>query len=158
MKEASHSIGWLASLTASNTQREHTESYVTSYTYEVFELSRRITQDEIEECRKEIADSVWGDFMKNIIYLLTVINIAFQVVYSTFGRYTTDDIYYIFVIFRPEYLLLSGLISAVLIAALVIVCIFRYFTNRDNFKIADIIVVLLNIEYLYYYMQLIAVQ
>lgn len=113
---------------------------------------------EMGEYRKEIADSVWGDFMKNIVYLLTAINIAFQVVYSTFGRYTTDDIYYIFVIFRPEYLLLSGLISAVLIAALVIVCIFRYFTNRDNFKIADIIVVLLNIEYLYYYMQLIAVQ
>ena len=68
MKEASHSIGWLASLTASNTQQTlnviYTESYVTSYTNEFFDPSGRITQDEIEEYRKEIADLVWGDFMK----------------------------------------------------------------------------------------------
>ena len=46
---------------------------------------------------------------KKVVYLIIVLNILFQIVYSTIGRGYSN--HFIFYIFRPEYMLISGIIA-----------------------------------------------
>ena len=52
--------------------------------------------------------------MRKILYSIILINICFQIVYLTFGRMVNIELTnfkYIFYIFRPEYMIFSGIIA-----------------------------------------------
>ncbi len=95
-------------------------------------------------------------FIRRIAYVLTLINIAFQAVYMICGRFTTTElgsINYIFYIFRPEYMAVSGAVAAAAVIALVICSIMH-----RKLKAFDAAAIILNIEYTIYYCRLIMIQ
>lgn len=86
--------------------------------------------------------------MKKIPYIFTIINIIFQIVYMTFGRLTYTELgglTALFIIFRPEYLIISGIISIINIIAFIPMLI------KNNNKACLIIMIAINIEYIIYY-------
>lgn len=86
--------------------------------------------------------------MKKILYIFTIINIIFQIVYMTLGRLTYTELGWLtalFIIFRPEYLIISGIISIINIIAFIPMMI------KDNNKVCYIIMIAINIEYIIYY-------
>ncbi len=86
--------------------------------------------------------------MKKIPYIFTIINIIFQIVYMTFGRLTYTELGWltaIFIIFRPEYLIISGIISIINIIAFISMMI------KNSNKACHIIMIAINIEYIIYY-------
>ena len=86
--------------------------------------------------------------MKKIPYIFTIINIIFQIVYMTLGRSTHTELGWrtdLFIIFRPEYLIISGIISIINIIAFIPMMI------KDNNKVCYIIMIAINIEYIIYY-------
>lgn len=86
--------------------------------------------------------------MKKIPLIFGIINLLFQVVYSTLGSIPGDDYIWVFYIFRPEYLIISGPISfAMLIAAVIL--LFKY--RKDKSFIYIVISVILHIEFLAFY-------
>jgi len=90
---------------------------------------------------------------RTIFYSATIINILFQVIYMTLGKYTTTDLrelIYIFYIFRPEYIIISGII-AFFVACGILVLIIR---ALKNICVCDIIMLMLNLEYIVYYLGL----
>ena len=92
--------------------------------------------------------------MRNILHFFTYLNIAFQIVYLTLGRYTDlGKAIIIFAVFRPEYWVVSGLVALVTICLLLISMI-----RSKNLNKVDIIMIALNLEYLLYYSKMIALQ
>ena len=92
--------------------------------------------------------------MKQIFYTITVINILFQIIYMTFGTtVTSDNIYYIFYIFRPEYMIISGIVAFINIVIFISMLIYY-----KKCSIIDIISVLINIEYIVFYIHLLRIQ
>ena len=88
--------------------------------------------------------------IKKICYIITIINILFQIVYVTLGKYTTTELgkfIYVFDIFRAEYMIISGIIALFVMCALLILII----KTIKKICFLDIIVLLLNIEYIIYY-------
>ena len=95
--------------------------------------------------------------MRKVFYLITIINIFFQVVYMTIGKYTTSEmklLKYIFYIFRPEYIIVSGIISFFVGCGVFILII----KSVKNICFLDIVVLLLNIEYIIYYIRFLTKQ
>lgn len=93
---------------------------------------------------------------KIFVYIFTLINLAFQIIYSTLGKMTTSELgtfKYIFYILRPEYVLMSGLVSLITI----IVSIF-IMTSQKKLQFLQIIAILFNIEYILYYLKLMSIQ
>lgn len=94
--------------------------------------------------------------MKRISYIITLINLAFQVVYSLFGGFTnteTGKLISIFHIFRAEYMVVSGLIAFINI--ILLACMLIFSKKRT---IYNVIMMLLNMEFLIYYIRLIGMQ
>ncbi len=92
-----------------------------------------------------------------IIYILTLLNILYQIVYMTFGRYMTSELgnlIYVFYVFRPEYMIISGLVSCVAFCAILMIL----FKSKRHLYFGDIIILLLNVEYMIYYIKLIMKQ
>ena len=89
--------------------------------------------------------------MRKVFYIITIINILFQAVYMTIGKYTTSEIgilKYVFYIFRPEYMIVSGIV-AFLVGCGGLILIIKAI---KNFCFSDIVVLLLNVEYIIYYL------
>lgn len=66
----------------------------------------------------------------------------------TLGRLTYTELGWLtalFIIFRPEYLIISGIISIINIIAFIPMMI------KDNIKVCYIIMIAINIEYIIYY-------
>ena len=97
--------------------------------------------------------------MKKFLYIFTFINILFQIVYMTFGMYRQDELgvlNYIFCVFRPEYMVVSGIISFIVLCCLLAVTI----KNIKDIRISilNFIVIALNIEYILFYIKMLQVQ
>ena len=93
---------------------------------------------------------------KIFVYIFTLINLAFQIVYSTLGKKPTSELgslKFMLYIFRPEYLLMSGLVSLIAI----IVSIF-IMTSQKKLQFLQVIAILFNIEYILYYLKLMSIQ
>lgn len=94
--------------------------------------------------------------MKKIAYIITFMNLTFQMVYSVFGRFTytkLERLNWIFYVFRPEYMTISGLIALLN----TIILIYILVVHRKQILYTSIII-LLNIEFLVYYIKLISMQ
>lgn len=88
--------------------------------------------------------------MRRITYIITVVNLIFQFIYATLGQYRTsemENIKYIFYIFRVEYMIVSGCFSAIVLVA---ICILIIKSIRKVYLL-DFVALLLNIEYILYY-------
>ena len=97
--------------------------------------------------------------MKRIIYIFTIINILFEIIYSTLGRLPSSEISesfakHIFSIFRPEYLIVSGPISLVLI--ILLLC--NGIKERKSLPKLDLIFLAANVEYVIFYSILMVMQ
>ncbi len=93
--------------------------------------------------------------MKKVLYIITCINLLFQIIYMTLGRILEmGNLKYVFYVFRPEYMVVSGLV------AFIIICCFAVLTIKSvkNFRITDLIAIALNIEYLFYYAYFMSIQ
>lgn len=91
---------------------------------------------------------------RKIVYSVTLVNILFQVVYSTIGKYTASDVgilAYIFYIFRPEYLLISGLAAILLLLSAIVLTVEDIFRTNKKGIVYNIAAMLLNIEFIVYY-------
>lgn len=89
-------------------------------------------------------------------YVITAINLMFQIVYMLFGGYTVTELgnlQLIFYIFRPEYLIISGVIAIINILILIVISVCEKKCNVYN-----IIVILLNIEYIIFYICMMRLQ
>ena len=94
--------------------------------------------------------------MKKTSYVITAINLMFQIVYMLFGGYTVTELgnlQLIFYIFRPEYLIISGVIAIINILILIVISVCEKEGNVYN-----IIVILLNIEYIIFYICMMRLQ
>ena len=88
---------------------------------------------------------------KKVVYLIIVLNILFQIVYSTIGRGYSN--HFIFYIFRPEYMLISGII-----AFLVFIFHIMLLIRSAEMNKFDIIALILNIEFMAYYIRFLSLQ
>ena len=94
--------------------------------------------------------------MKILYYIpfcVAVINLIYWLAYLIFGKSVTSGMTWIFYILRPEYFLISGILS--------IICIFIAITILWNFKRLDILntaSVAGNIFYLYLFVNWLAIQ
>ena len=100
--------------------------------------------------------------LRNTIYSITGINIIFQIIYMFFGNLSKEWFVFFFYVFRIEYMLLSGLIAFFMIFVIlifVVVSIIKTIKNGINqFYIFDIIALLLNVEYIIYYLRFLTKQ
>lgn len=88
--------------------------------------------------------------IKKGLYLITILNILFQIVYTTLGKYTQTELgvsKYVFYVFRAEYMVVSGIV-ALLDFFVMLITVLR---SIKSTSFLDIIVLLLNIEYIVYY-------
>lgn len=88
--------------------------------------------------------------IRKAVYFLTIINILFQAVYMTFGSFTTSDLgkfIYVFYIFRPEYMVISGIVALLTGCGALILII----GTIKNVRFFDAAALILNIEYIIYY-------
>ena len=93
---------------------------------------------------------------KNTVYIIILINIVFQIIYSTLGKNITSELgslNYIFYVFRPEYLIVSGIIAFITLILHIILLI----RSRKITKF-DIIALVLNFEFMAYYIKLLSIQ
>ena len=99
--------------------------------------------------------------IKKILWVISLINICFQIVYMIFGKQTNGFIY-VFYVFRIEYMLLSGLISFVILiitTILIIINIVKIVTSKIKvIDIGNIIVLILNVEHVIYYVNFLSLQ
>lgn len=94
--------------------------------------------------------------MRRVPYIITAVNILFQIVYMTIGRKTYTELgilYYIFYVFRPEYMIISGII--VFFNLFILAAILIYLRKV---KICDIAVIILNLQYLVFYRYFLSIQ
>lgn len=96
--------------------------------------------------------------IKKLFFIITVINISFQIIYMTFGRcigIELTSLRFIFYIFRPEYMLVSGIISFIVFIFTIILLIINIISiivkSKKHIDINYIIILILNIEYIIYY-------
>lgn len=88
--------------------------------------------------------------VKKVSYIITVINILFQLIYMTLGKYNMSEIgklKYVFYVFRPEYMIVSGIFAFLALCAVLVLII----KSIRKIYFLDIIALMLNIEYLIYY-------
>lgn len=91
--------------------------------------------------------------VKKRAYVFTVINILFQIVWLTFGKYSMDELgvlRYIFFVFRAEYMLGSSPVSGYVLYLIWGPLIAR----QRKIRMADILLSIINIEHIVYYLLL----
>lgn len=94
--------------------------------------------------------------LRNMIYIMTIVNIFFQTVYMIFGTYTTLELgkfIYVFYIFRTEYMLISGFIAFIDVVIIVGLILKGIIDVNRTVNIYDIAMLILNIEYMVYYIK-----
>lgn len=94
--------------------------------------------------------------MKKVSYTITVIHLLFQIVYDSFGYFTTTELgrlNWIFYIFRPEYMVISGVIALLNI----IILIYMLIVHKKQ-RPYTAIIMLVNIEFVVYYIRFISMQ
>ena len=94
--------------------------------------------------------------IRKITYSITALNILFQIIYMLFGG--TDKYIYVFYVFRIEYMIFSGLIAAIIaciVFTLIIIAIVKSIIERHmkNIIYYDIAILILNVEYIIYYIK-----
>lgn len=95
--------------------------------------------------------------LKKVIYSIIILHMMFQVIYMTLGQHATSDLgalKYLFYVFRPEYLLVSGIVSFFITIVLIIIII----KSIKSFCFIDLTMLLLNVEYIIYYLTFLARQ
>ena len=88
--------------------------------------------------------------MRKILYIITLINICFQIIYVLFGSYADTELTflkYIFYVFRPEYMIISGIVAFFVACGLLVLII----KSTKRMWLFDIFVILINVEYIIYY-------
>ena len=93
---------------------------------------------------------------QKILYVISLLHILFQIVYTTFGNLTSGTLgqfKHVFLVFCAEYFLLSGAVTLV-VTYYMLKLIFSG-TNRGKM---DIFVLMLNIEYLMYHIKTMTTQ
>lgn len=103
--------------------------------------------------------------LRKLFYIVTIINIMFQIVYMTFGRHTEIELgvfNYIFYIFRPEYFIVSGIFSFIVNGMVVILNIKSLLTfiikSKRDFNFHDLIIFILNVEYMMFHFKILMLQ
>lgn len=94
--------------------------------------------------------------MRKVSYIITAVNILFQIVYMTIGRKAYDELgvlNHIFYVFRPEYMIISGIV--VLFNLFILAAVLIYLRKV---KICDIAVIILNLQYLVFYRYFLSIQ
>lgn len=94
--------------------------------------------------------------MKKVSYIITVINLLCEILYESFGYMTTTELgrlNWIFYIFRPEYMVISGLIT--LLNIIILIYILVAYKNQRPYTA---IIMLVNIEFIVYYIRFISMQ
>ncbi len=94
--------------------------------------------------------------MFKIPLFIGLINIIFQIVYSIFGAYTTvqletNNIVWIFYVFRPEYLFISGAVSFSMIITSVVFIIILLKKRKKLFCFYNMLSIFINVEFLIFY-------
>lgn len=95
--------------------------------------------------------------VKKTLYGITIINVLFQIVYMTLGKYTTSEIgklIYVFYVFRAEYMIVSGVIAFFIVCTVLILII----KSIKRICFLDIIILMLNVEYIIYYLKFLTKQ
>ncbi len=94
--------------------------------------------------------------VKKISYIITIVNLLFQIFYSIFGIYTQTEIRdlgiaWMLYIFRPEYLIISGVLSCVCVIVLITVI-----TNERTIScfLFNMVALMFNLEYIVFYIAL----
>lgn len=95
----------------------------------------------------------------NVSIFFLILNYFVYLIYMTIGRIISEDspFGYVFCIIRPEYLLISGLISIISIVislGTIIFCIIK--KKKEIMKFIWLII--LNVIYFFIYMQLLSMQ
>lgn len=96
--------------------------------------------------------------MKKTVYGITFVNLAFQMVYMILGKYTTTELGVlnnIFYIFRPEYMVVSGVIAFI---NLILFCIYFSIKKESRKLVIDVMIAILNTQYIAYYINFISMQ
>lgn len=96
---------------------------------------------------------------RSILLIITIINMLFQFVYLTFGRVTELGIFiYVFYVFRPEYMIVSGVVAFIVLCVWIVFLIIKLLRHRKDKMITDIVGILLNIEYVLFYCYIMSLQ
>lgn len=96
---------------------------------------------------------------RSILLIITIINMLFQFVYLTFGRVTELGIFiYVFYVFRPEYVIVSGVIAFIILCVWIVLFTIKLLRHGKDKMITDIIGILLNIEYLLFYCYVLSIR
>lgn len=94
---------------------------------------------------------------RKIAYAITVVNLLFQLVYMTLGQFTPGELgalQYIVHLFRAEYMIVSGLLAFAALGILA-ACLIR--ARGQGWK-RDGLAMLLNAEYIAYWLGLMSIQ
>ena len=95
-------------------------------------------------------------------FFVALLNLVFRLVYVTIGRYSTSvvvekKVNWVFMVFRPEYAVASGALSA--LAILVSIGLIVYlFANKSKGIGINMISIVLNMLYIYLYIRWMSVQ
>ena len=94
--------------------------------------------------------------LKKTLIIVTTINLLFQIIYSIFGA--NDHLLFLFVIFHPIYLLISGIVSLGVVLLSVMKLLTTIWKKRNDDSIPMLIIFLMNLEYLYFWIKLMMIQ
>ncbi len=97
--------------------------------------------------------------LRKIIKFITIINIIFQIIFSTVGSLKTSEmgiLKYVFYIFRPEYMVISGIVAFVVLCTDLILIIASIITSQKKINFFDVVILILNIEYVIFYIDLLS--
>ena len=96
------------------------------------------------------------DMFKKFLIIATTINLLFQIVYSIFGA--NDNLLFLFVVFHPIYLLISGIVSLGVILLSAIKLLTTIWKRQKDDSIFILIILVMNLEYLYFWIKLMMIQ
>ena len=88
--------------------------------------------------------------MRRILYITTLVNICFELIYEIIGTTIDREMVtneYIFSIFKPQYMHISGIIAFLTICVILKIM----FKSSKRMWIPDIFVMLLNAQYIIFY-------
>jgi len=89
--------------------------------------------------------------MKKILYIVTAFNLLCQIVWLTVGSMSNPGILiYLFRVFHPLYVLASGFVALIMVCIITAGIFVRVRKLKDVGK-CDIIILVLNVEYIAYY-------
>ena len=99
--------------------------------------------------------------LRKIIKFITIMNIIFQIIFLTVGSLKTSEmgiLKYVFYIFRPEYMVISGIAAFVVLCTDLILIIASIIKSRKIINFFDVVILILNIEYIIFYIDFLSKQ